>query len=74
MTIYVFAILLLFVLITLAKAIKIVPQKQVKIIERLGKFHRDRRRRPQHRSFPSSIRCATRSTCASRLRKSSRSR
>jgi regulator of protease activity HflC (stomatin/prohibitin superfamily) len=40
MTIYVFTILLLLVLITLAKAIKIVPQKQVKIIERLGKFHR----------------------------------
>jgi regulator of protease activity HflC (stomatin/prohibitin superfamily) len=40
MTIYVFTILLLFVLITLMKAIKIVPQKQVKIIERLGKFHR----------------------------------
>src|SRR5207248_256974 len=40
MTIYVFAILLLFVLITVMKAIKIVPQKQVKIIERLGKFHR----------------------------------
>src|SRR5438552_9220252 len=40
MTIYVFTFLLLFVLITLMKAIKIVPQKQVKIIERLGKFHR----------------------------------
>src|SRR6266576_1493993 len=40
MTIYVFTFLLLFVLITLMKAIKNVPQKQVKIIERLGKFHR----------------------------------
>jgi regulator of protease activity HflC (stomatin/prohibitin superfamily) len=40
MTIYVFLILLLFVLITLFNAIKIVPQKQVKIIERLGRFHR----------------------------------
>ena len=30
----------LFLLIVLMKAIKIVPQKQVKIIERLGKYHR----------------------------------
>ena len=30
----------LFLLIVLLKAIKIVPQKQVKIIERLGKYHR----------------------------------
>ena len=29
-----------FLLVVLLKAIKIVPQKQVKIIERLGKFHR----------------------------------
>jgi regulator of protease activity HflC (stomatin/prohibitin superfamily) len=29
-----------FLLIVLVKAVKIVPQKQVKIIERLGKFHR----------------------------------
>jgi regulator of protease activity HflC (stomatin/prohibitin superfamily) len=29
----------LFALIVLAKSVKIVPQKQVKIIERLGKFH-----------------------------------
>jgi len=40
MTIYVLGILVLFVLITLFQAIKIVPQKQVKIIERLGKYHR----------------------------------
>ena len=40
MTMYISAILLLFVLITLFSAIKIVPQKQVKIIERLGRFHR----------------------------------
>jgi regulator of protease activity HflC (stomatin/prohibitin superfamily) len=40
MTIYVLGILLLFALITLLQTIKIVPQKQVKIIERLGKFHR----------------------------------
>ena len=40
MTIYVLASFVLFVLIVLMKAIKIVPQKQVKIIERLGKFHR----------------------------------
>src|SRR5436190_7437891 len=40
MTIYVFTFLLLLVLITLMKAIKIVPQKQVKIIELLGKYHR----------------------------------
>jgi len=39
MTIYVLGILVLFVLITLFQAIKIVPQKQVKIIERLGKYH-----------------------------------
>jgi regulator of protease activity HflC (stomatin/prohibitin superfamily) len=30
----------LFALVILLKAVKIVPQKQVKIIERLGKFHR----------------------------------
>jgi regulator of protease activity HflC (stomatin/prohibitin superfamily) len=40
MTLYVLGILVLFVLITLFQAVKIVPQKQVKIIERLGKFHR----------------------------------
>jgi regulator of protease activity HflC (stomatin/prohibitin superfamily) len=38
--VYVLFALALFVLIVLMKAIKIVPQKQVKIIERLGKFHR----------------------------------
>jgi len=40
MMFYVLGILILFVLITLMQTIKIVPQKQVKIIERLGKFHR----------------------------------
>jgi regulator of protease activity HflC (stomatin/prohibitin superfamily) len=40
MTLYVLLILVLFVLITAFQAVKIVPQKQVKIIERLGKFHR----------------------------------
>src|SRR5712671_8093486 len=40
MTIYVFTFLLLFLLIVVLKAVKIVPQKQVKIIERLGKYHR----------------------------------
>ena len=40
MTLYVLGILVLFVLITLFQAVKIVPQKQVKIIERLGKYHR----------------------------------
>ena len=40
MTLYVLGILVLFALITLFQAVKIVPQKQVKIIERLGKFHR----------------------------------
>ena len=40
MTLYVLLILVLFVLITVFQAVKIVPQKQVKIIERLGKFHR----------------------------------
>ncbi len=29
-----------FLIIVLMRTIKIVPQKQVKIIERLGKFHR----------------------------------
>ena len=29
----------LFLLIVLVKAVKIVPQKQVKLIERLGKYH-----------------------------------
>jgi regulator of protease activity HflC (stomatin/prohibitin superfamily) len=33
-------IIALFCLVILMKAVKIVPQKQVKIIERLGKFHR----------------------------------
>ena len=32
--------LVLFALIVLAKSIKVVPQKQVKLIERLGKFHK----------------------------------
>ena len=40
MTFPVLIVLALFVLVTLGKSIKIVPQKQVKIIERLGKFHR----------------------------------
>ncbi len=35
----VLSVLALFLLIVLMKAIKIVPQKQVKIIERLGKYH-----------------------------------
>jgi regulator of protease activity HflC (stomatin/prohibitin superfamily) len=39
MTFVLFA-LALFILIVLVKAVKIVPQKQVKIIERLGKYHR----------------------------------
>ena len=34
------SILVLFALVVLAKSIKIVPQKQVKLIERLGKFHK----------------------------------
>jgi regulator of protease activity HflC (stomatin/prohibitin superfamily) len=40
MTIIVLGILVLLALITLVQTIKIVPQKQVKIIERLGKYHR----------------------------------
>jgi regulator of protease activity HflC (stomatin/prohibitin superfamily) len=40
MTFPVLIFLALFVLVTLGKSIKIVPQKQVKIIERLGKYHR----------------------------------
>jgi regulator of protease activity HflC (stomatin/prohibitin superfamily) len=40
MMIYVLFALALFLLVVLLQAIKIVPQKQVKIIERLGKFHR----------------------------------
>jgi regulator of protease activity HflC (stomatin/prohibitin superfamily) len=40
MTVYVLFMIALFVLVVLMKAIKTVPQKQVKIIERLGKFHR----------------------------------
>ncbi len=39
MTIVLFGIAV-FLLIVLVKAVKIVPQKQVKIIERLGKYHR----------------------------------
>jgi regulator of protease activity HflC (stomatin/prohibitin superfamily) len=34
-----FFVVALFLLIVLMKSIKIVPQKQVKIIERLGKYH-----------------------------------
>jgi regulator of protease activity HflC (stomatin/prohibitin superfamily) len=37
---YVLFALALFILIVLGKAVKIVPQKQVKLIERLGKYHR----------------------------------
>src|SRR5262252_7247880 len=33
-------VLVAFALIVLAKSIKVVPQKQVKLIERLGKFHK----------------------------------
>jgi regulator of protease activity HflC (stomatin/prohibitin superfamily) len=40
MTVSVFALLAILALIVLMKAVQIVPQKQVKIIERLGKFHR----------------------------------
>jgi regulator of protease activity HflC (stomatin/prohibitin superfamily) len=40
MTTTVLFLLVLFVLIVFFKAVKIVPQKQVKIIERLGKYHR----------------------------------
>jgi len=42
MTIYVFFLfaVALFLLVVLLKSIKIVPQKQVKLIERLGKYHR----------------------------------
>src|ERR1700754_1170915 len=40
MTVYVLFALAVFLLVVLMQAIKIVPQKQVKIIERLGKFHR----------------------------------
>ena len=36
---YVLLGILLLVLLTIARAVKVVPQKQVKIIERLGKFH-----------------------------------
>lgn len=40
MTASVLLIFAAFILIVLMKAVKIVPQKQVKIIERLGKYHR----------------------------------
>jgi regulator of protease activity HflC (stomatin/prohibitin superfamily) len=40
MTLPVLLVFALFLLIVLFKSVKIVPQKQVKIIERLGKFHR----------------------------------
>ena len=36
----VLALFVLFFLIVFVKAVKIVPQKQVKIIERLGRYHR----------------------------------
>ena len=38
MIIFLFVVAL-FLLVVLMKSIKIVPQKQVKIIERLGKYH-----------------------------------
>jgi regulator of protease activity HflC (stomatin/prohibitin superfamily) len=37
---YVLVVLVLFALVVLIQSIKIVPQKKVKIIERLGKFHK----------------------------------
>ena len=40
MTTYVLFGIALFLLVVVMKAVKIVPQKQVKIIERLGKYHR----------------------------------
>jgi len=40
MTLPVLLVLLVFVLIVFVKSVKIVPQKQVKIIERLGRYHR----------------------------------
>ena len=40
MTLPVLLMLVLFALVVLVKSVKIVPQKQVKIIERLGKYHR----------------------------------
>lgn len=39
-TLYVFLFLAAFALVVLSKSIKIVPQQQVKIIERLGKYHK----------------------------------
>jgi regulator of protease activity HflC (stomatin/prohibitin superfamily) len=39
-TSFVLALLVFFALVILAKSIKVVPQKQVKLIERLGKFHK----------------------------------
>jgi regulator of protease activity HflC (stomatin/prohibitin superfamily) len=37
---FVLFVLVVFALIVLAKSIKVVPQKQVKLIERLGRFHK----------------------------------
>src|SRR5262249_14155185 len=39
-TSFVLFLLVLLALVILAKSIKVVPQKQVKLIERLGKFHK----------------------------------
>jgi regulator of protease activity HflC (stomatin/prohibitin superfamily) len=39
-TSFVLGLLVLFALVVLAKSIKVVPQKQVKLIERVGKFHK----------------------------------
>ena len=44
MTLYIFVGLAFFVLVVLMKTIKIVPQKTVMIVERLGKYHRSRPR------------------------------
>jgi len=37
--VYVLIGFVVLILVVLARSVKVVPQKQVKIIERLGKFH-----------------------------------
>ena len=63
-----------FLLVVLMKSIKIVPQKQVKIIERLGKYHGTAEAGLNVILPFVDSRARTPSTCASRSPRSSRSR
>ena len=64
----------LFVVVMLAKTVRIIPQARAGIVERFGKYKETLPAGPQHRRARSSTRCATSSTCASRWSASRRSR